>query len=159
MDVPARVRILATIQTGSVYYFEEERLASNEPHYFVVLNKDPRTEELLILVCASSQVEKRQQIIQKLGFPQETLVLISHAEYSLFTKDTVIDCNRAFEKTPQSLIEKLEQDKLKVCAQIMSEDIIKKLIRGVLASSQVSEKIQRLLADSHNLSKEKPSTE
>lgn len=91
MDIPARVRILATIKTGSVYYFEEERLASNEPHYFVVLNRSPRTEELLILVCASSQVEKRQQIIQKLGFPQETLVFVSPVDYPLFTKDSIID--------------------------------------------------------------------
>jgi hypothetical protein len=127
MDIPAHVRILATIKTGSVYYFEEERLASNEPHYFVVLNRSPRTEELLILVCASSQVEKRRQIIQKLGFPQETLVSVSHAEYPLFTKDTIIDCNRAFEKTPESLIEKLEQGRLKVCGEVMSEHIVAKI--------------------------------
>ena len=99
MQISARVRILAGIQAGSVYYFEEENLSSSEPHYFVVLNKCPRTEELLILVCASSQVEKRKQIAKKLGFPSETLVSISPSDYCLFTKETVIDCNRAFEKT------------------------------------------------------------
>ncbi len=150
MKIPAHIRILATIQPGSIYYFEEEQLSSPEPHYFIVLNKDPLTEEFLILVCASSQVEKRRQIAIKLGFPKETLVFVSPSECSLFTKDTVIDCNRVFEKTSQSLIEKLEQENLKVCAEVIATEIIAKLIQGVLASSQVSEKIQQLLLNHTN---------
>lgn len=145
MDIPSIIRILATIKTGSVYYFEEEELSSNEPHYFVVLNQDPRTEEFLILVCASSQIEKRRQIIQRLGFPQETLVFISPSEYATFSKDTVIDCNRVFEKTSRTIIEKLDQNKLKVCMEIIPDTILKKLIKGVLTSTQISEKIKRML--------------
>jgi hypothetical protein len=147
MDIPPNVRILATIRTGSVYYFEEEELLSDEPHYFVVLNQNPRTEEFLILVCASSQIEKRRQIMQRLGFPQETLVFVSPSEYPIFSKDTVIDCNRVFEKTSQTLIEKLDQNKLKVCTEIMPDTILQKLIRGILASTQISEKIKRMLSD------------
>ena len=147
MDIPSSIRILATIKTGSVYYFEEEELSSDEPHYFVVLNQNPRTEEFLILVCASSQIEKRRQIMQRLSFPQETLVFVSPSEYPTFSKDTVIDCNRVFEKTSQTLIEKLDQNKLKVCTEIMSDTILQKLIRGILASTQISEKIKRMLSD------------
>lgn len=147
MDIPPNVRILATIRTGSVYYFEEEELLSDEPHYFVVLNQNPRTEEFLMLVCASSQIEKRQQIAQRLGFPLETQVIISPSEYSIFSKDTMIDCNRVFEKTSQTLIEKLDQNKLKVCMEIMPDIILQKLIRGILASTQISEKIKRMLSD------------
>lgn len=149
MEIPAHIHILATIQTGSVYYFEEERLSSSEPHYFIVLNKNPRTEGFLILVLASSQVEKRQQMATMLGFSKETLVFVSPSEYPFFTRDTVIDCNTVFEKTAQSLIEKLEQGKLKVCPEVMAADIVKKLIHGVLASSQVPEKIQQMLS-AHN---------
>lgn len=145
MDIPPNVRILSTIETGSVYYFEEEELSSGEPHYFVVLNQNPRTEEFLILVCASSQVEKRKQIIQRLSFPQETLVFVLPSEYPIFLKDTVIDCNRVFEKTSQTLIEKLEQNKLRVCAEIMPDTILQKLVKGILASTQISEKIKRML--------------
>jgi len=147
MEIPPNARILATIKTGSVYYFEEEELTSDEPHYFVVLNKNPRTEEFLILVCASSQVEKRQQIAQRLGFPSETQVLISPPEFPIFSIDTIVDCNRVFEKTSQTLIEKLEQNKLKVCSEMMPDDILQKLITGVLASSQISEKIKLMLSE------------
>ena len=146
MDIPARVRILAGIQTGSVYYFEEELLSSTEPHYFVVLNKNPRTEEVIILVCASSKVDKRRQIAKSLGFSNKTLVVITPSEYSLFTKETVIDCNRAFEKIAQSLIDKLEQGKLKVCTELMPDDIVRKLIDGVMTSTQIAEKIKKMLS-------------
>lgn len=147
MDISPSVRILATIKTGSVYYFEEEELTSNEPHFFVVLNRNPRTEEFLILVCASSQIERRKQIIQRLGFPQETLVFVLPSEYPIFSKDTVIDCNRVFEKTSQTLIEKLEQNKLKVCTEIMPDTILQKLTEGILASTQISKKVKRMLSD------------
>ena len=149
MDIPAHVHILATIRAGAIYYFKEEKLTSSEPHYFVVLNKNPRTEEVLILVCASSQVEKRSHIVQKLGFKTETLVFVSPDECSLFSKTTVIDCNTVFEKTSQSLINKLQQEKLKICTETMPVAIVEKLIKGVLISSQVSEKTKRLLTDSH----------
>jgi hypothetical protein len=149
MDIPARVQILAGIRTGAVYYFTEESFQSSEPHYFIVLNKNPRTDELLILVCASSQVEKRTEVAKKLGFPTETLVIISPPEFPLFKKQTIIDCNRALERTSQSLIEKLEQGKLKICTELMPISIVEKLILGVLASSQVSKKVQQILSNSN----------
>ena len=134
---------MAGIQTGSVFYFEDEQLYSSQPHYYVVLNKSPRTDEFLILVCASSQVAKRKRIAQKLGFRAGTLVFISPSEYPLFTRETVIDCNRAFEKTPQALAEKLDRGTLKVCTELMSPDIVQKLVSGLASSTQVSEKIKR----------------
>lgn len=147
MDIPARIRILGAIQTGSVFYFEEEKIASPEPHYYVVLNKDPHTEEPLILVLASSQIEKREAAITRLGLPVETLVSVTPAEYTLFTKNTVIDCNTVFDKTHQSLIDKLEQGKLGVCTEIMDGTIVEKLKEGVKVSPMIAERIKKLLAD------------
>lgn len=145
IKIPSSVRILSVIKTGSVYYFEEDKLSSTEPHYFVVLNSNSHTAELLLLVCASSQVDKRQTIALKLGFHQDTLVFVSLAEYKIFTKNTVIDCNRVFEKTPQSLIEKLEDGKLGLCKELMPEEILSKLIKGVLISNQVSQEAKNIL--------------
>lgn len=69
------------------------------------------------------------------------------SEYPIFTKDTVIDCNRVFEKTSQTLIEKLDQNKLKVCKEIMPDMILQKLVKGISASTQISEKIKRMLSE------------
>lgn len=143
MDIPARIRILGGIKAGSVYYFEEDQLSSAEPHYFVVLNKNPKSDELLILVCASSQVERRKEIARKLCFPPETLVIVSPSDFVVFSKETVIDCNRVFERTPQSLIDKLEQGKLRVCVEPMPDNIVRSLVKGLLSSTQVAEKIKK----------------
>jgi len=145
MESSSRSRISETIETGSVYYFKEKGISSTEPHYFIVLNKNPRTEEFLMLVCASSQVEKRKRIIKFLGFPEKTLVVVSPSEYPTFTKDSVTDCNRIFEKTIQSLIEKLEKGQLQPCEALMPKEVVQKLISGALASNQVSEKVRKML--------------
>jgi len=136
-----------TIETGSVYYFEEERLSSGEPHYFIVLNRNPRTEDFLIFVCASSQVGKRKRIAHFLKFPDRTLVTVLPSEYPQFSKETIIDCNRVFEKTIQSLIKKETEGKLKSCKDLMPREIVGKLISGVLASDQISESVRKILLD------------
>lgn len=146
MDIPPKIHILATIKTGSVYYFSDEKLTSNEPHYFIVLNQSPSSDEFLILVCASSQIEKRKRIIKQLKLPEKTLVFIFPSECPIFSKKTVIDCNQVFEKTSQTLIEKLKQKNLKVCTDVIPNKIIQKLIQGILASPQVSRKIKQMLS-------------
>jgi len=146
MHIPPDVQILAAIQTGSVYYFEDSAINSPEPHYYVVLNKSPRTEEFLILLCASSRVEKRQRIANLLGFVPETLVVLQPGEYPLFKKETVIDCNKAFEKSTQTLIDKLQNGQLKICTELMPSAIVERLVSGVLASTQVTVQVQDMLA-------------
>jgi hypothetical protein len=146
MNVPPDARILAAITTGSVYYFEEEHLSSAEPHFFVVLNKNPRTDEFLFLVVASSQVGKRIDVARRLNFSPDTQVVIPLGEYAHFTKDTVIDCNTVFEKTTLYLIEKLKQGQLVPCRETMPGAVVKKLIIGVLASNQVEKRIKDALS-------------
>lgn len=147
MEDSSDSRISETIETGSVYYFEEEELSSDEPHYFIVLNRDPRNEDILILACASSQVDKRKRITKLLGHPEKTLVVVSPSEYPAFKKDSVVDCNRIFEKTIESLEDKLEKKQLKVCEIPMPKEIVQKLTSGALASNQTSEKIRKMILD------------
>ena len=58
MEVPPEVQIKGTIQPGSVYYFIEETFSSPEPHYFIVVNIDPYSDTIIILVCASHSIDK-----------------------------------------------------------------------------------------------------
>lgn len=147
MHIPPEVQVHATLQTGSVYYFAEDspKFTSTEPHYFVVVNQDPRTEEFLILVCASSQVTKTQDRIQNLGYPEETLVLLTPDDYELFTKDTVINCNTVFQKSIQEIIEKGNQGNLRVCRALMPPAIVAQLQQGIQASPRIERKIKKML--------------
>jgi len=147
MEDLAHYSIPAKIKIGSVYYFQEERFSSGEPHYFTVLNKNPRTDELLMLVCASSKVDKRRRIAKSLGFSEKTLVVVLPSEYSIFKEETVIDCNNIFEKTIQSLVDKQEKGELKICEKLMPKEIIQKLINGALMSNQTSEEIRKIILE------------
>jgi hypothetical protein len=145
MENSANDLIQRTIKSGSVYYFEEEEINSKEPHYHIVLNRNPLTEEFIIFVLGSSRVGKRKRIAKSLRFSGKTIVVVSPSEYSIFKKRTVIDCNNVFEKSIQSLVDKHQNGKLKICGQVMPKEIMDKLINGVIASNLVSEKVRKMI--------------
>ena len=74
MQLPLEIRL--SLRQGTVYYMAERGLSSVEPHYFVVLNRNPLGSKLLLLLVASSQVEKAQKRISRKNLPAESLVVI-----------------------------------------------------------------------------------
>jgi hypothetical protein len=48
-------KLRLTLREGSVYYFTERSLTSAEPHYFIVVNSNPITQELLLLGVVTSK--------------------------------------------------------------------------------------------------------
>jgi len=136
------VQIKASIKPGSVYYFPEETLKSKEPHYFVVINRDPLTDTVLLLVCASSQIPKVKR--RRRECPPETVVHISPSQYSDFTTPSVIDCNDVFERSTNQLIEKLRNGKLKIKTE-MSIPLVEQLRAGVLKSNLVKQGTKAIL--------------
>jgi len=135
--IPPDVQIKASIKAGSVYYFAEEALKSREPHYFIVINRNPLNDTVLLLVCASSQIQKVNK--RRRGCPPETLVQVSTSQYSGFTRTSVIDCNVVFERSTNQLVEKLKNANLRIKAE-MSISLVEQLRDGVLKSHQVAQR-------------------
>lgn len=48
MGIDTTLRL--TLREGCVYYFVERHLTSPEPHYFIVVNSDPLTQQVLLLI-------------------------------------------------------------------------------------------------------------
>jgi len=144
VDVPPEVAIKATIKSGSVYYFVEESFSSHEPHYFIVLNRTPIKDNVILLVCASSKIEKVTR--RRLHCPSETLVSISPVQYAVFKYETIIDCNNVFEKPIDHLVDKLAQGKLR-SEDEMAPILVANLREGVIASPLIEEYIKELLKD------------
>ena len=67
-----------TLRAGSVYYFQERKLTSPEPHYFIVVNQEPFSRQLLVLTVVSSKVDNVKRLRQ--GLPG-TLVEIGPKDY------------------------------------------------------------------------------
>lgn len=140
--IPPDVQIRASIKPGAVYYFPDASLKSREPHYFIVINREPLTDTVLLLVCASSQVEKVNR--RREGYPPETLVQVSPGEYSGFTRASVIDCNHVFERNINELVEKLTNGNLRLEAE-MSAALVERLRDGVVSSNLVAKRVKTTL--------------
>ncbi len=143
VEVPPEIQIRSTLKPGAVYYFEDSRLDSSIPHYFIVLNNTPLEDAILLLVVSSSKVDK----VKKRNInnnPSETLVEISPSEYSEFSVESIIDCNSIFLKSTKELIQKVIDDKLRLKNPISSE-LLNKLQNAVIASPLVEKPIKRIL--------------
>jgi len=141
MALPPRVDIRTTIEAGSVYYFHDSNLTSPDPHYFIVLNKNPQTDGVLLLVCASSRLDA---VRRRRALRPETVVEISPREYPDFTRDSIVDCNTVFERSIRELQLKFDSGRLQVKA-VMSPDTLEKLRDAVLESDMVDGEIQDML--------------
>lgn len=139
-DLPFELQL--TLRPGTVYYFKHRAVYSDEPHYFAVINEDPRSDHVLLMAIASSQLDRVKQ--RRKQFPPETLVIIDESEYADFTKPTIIDCNQIFELSRAELIQKLAAKELR-SHQDLPKDILHKIWQGAHRSPRVDEAHKLLL--------------
>ena len=141
IDIPPELQIKSTIKPGSVYYFEEETLTSNELHYFIVINNKPIVDKIILLVCASSRIKKVKQTRRHLP---KTLVEIKERDYPDFTKDSIVDCNFVLSKTIDEVVEKLSAGNLKLKSE-MDISIVENLREAVINSPVVDMEIIEMI--------------
>ena len=147
MDIPPKIRIPLCIEQGCVYNFHMEvdgpgRQSKNR--YFVVLNRNPKTDTALILVTSTTQVAKRLEFIKRAGISEKTVVFVSDREYKVFTKESAFDCNEIIEVAMSDLIKKIEDNGSMNYPKI-PDSILAKLIVGVNKSPRVSEVFKKML--------------
>lgn len=143
MEIPAEVKIRATIKRGSIYYFKEEKFSSEDPHYFVVLNKNPQTAIVVLLVNATTKIEKRKRA--RRNMPLTTLIEACSVDCSALTELSLFDCNSSYEKPIASLVEKLENGELTICNATISKKLLNRLHQGVADSPVVEKGTKRLM--------------
>jgi len=146
MQVPWEIRV--TLRQGTVYYMHERGLSSVEPHYFVVVNMDPLGDELLLLVVASSQIEKVKR--RRSQETATTVVEIGEVEYADFTRDSVIDCNQVFTKSLADLCSQWTRKEI-VPKRDLPMSLVTKLQQGVRDSRLVSEADKRRICGENDM--------
>ncbi len=99
-EVPWELRL--TLRPGSVYYFTERALTSAEPHFFIVVNRDPVGSEVLLLTVITSQVEKVKRFRRDLP---GTLVELDPGLYDELRKPSVVDGNSIFTKSLDEFVD------------------------------------------------------
>ena len=79
MEIPDDLLFKICYKQGSVFYFADEELSSQEPHFFIVLNHSPSSQQVFILAVSSHQVLK--SYYRRPNEPIETLIEINPSEY------------------------------------------------------------------------------
>lgn len=147
MDIQPKVRIPLCIEQGSVFNFYidfdgPKRQSKNR--YFVVLNRNPKTDTVLIMLTSTTQIIKKREFIKRVGISEQTIVSVVPKEYSVFTSESAFNCNDVHEVSIIDLIRKIEENGSMNYPK-MPNDILAKLIVGVTASPSVSQVIKNLL--------------
>jgi len=146
-DTYSEGHIKSTIVAGSVYYFHEESIDSPKQHRFIVINIDPLNDTVIILVCASKQIDYFKNL--RRDCPNDTLVEIEPSQYSGFTQKSIIDCNRVFPTQMSDIANKLKKGKLQILPT-MGLRLVRNLRKGVLLSPAVDEEIRILLREDNS---------
>ena len=84
------------LKQGTVFRLKGQiPFPSDNYHVFVVLNYEPKSDELLLLVNGTSKVEKKLQYLHRIYQENatKTSVIIEAGSYRFISKQTIIDCN------------------------------------------------------------------
>ncbi len=147
MEIPPKIRIPLCIEQGCVYNFyidfgDLKRESKNR--YFVVLNKNPKTDTVLVMVTCTKQIDKKKEFIKKRGISQTTLVEVKAQEHCAIIVDSVFNCNDVLEVKMSDLIRKIEENGSMNYPKI-SDGILSKLIAGVKDSPMVPKTIKDII--------------
>ncbi len=87
-DIDSKLRL--TLREGAVYYFTERTLTSALAHYFIVVNAEPVTQQVLLLSVVTSKVE---DVKRRRADRLDTLVELSPEIFDVLNKPSIVDCN------------------------------------------------------------------
>lgn len=78
---------------GSVLRLSNSNTFSVEPHYHIILNKNPLTDPDIVMVIASTNIEGRLRHAQKTGKAPSTLLIFENKDCSFLSEESIFDCN------------------------------------------------------------------
>jgi hypothetical protein len=129
------------LRAGNVFYFQSRELTSKLPHFFIVVNRDPIGEQLLLLTIVTSNVaDVRTRNHDRL----HTVVEISPQEYNELTMLSAVDCNVVLEKPLTELVGMVERKEIRYHRDLPSE-LFAKIKTAILASRLVPGELKELL--------------
>lgn len=140
-DEPLPLELRLGLRAGSVYYFQSRELTSEEPHFFIVVNREPLASKVLLLTIVTSKLDKvRLRNRQRL----ETVVEISPAECTEFKVLSAVDANVVLEK-PLSDLAALVASKQVRYHRDLPGPLLEKIRTAIMASRLVADELKQLL--------------
>ena len=132
-DQPLPLELRLGLRAGSVFYFQTRELTSEQPHFFVVVNRDPIGTKRVLLTIVTSKVEAVRRRNRE---RPETFIEISPGDYDELTMNSAIDCNVVIEKPLAELAEMVRSRQVRYHRDLPAEifTMLKRLSARVLWS-------------------------
>lgn len=142
MEISSEIKkqaFINTLKQGTVFRLKGPiPFPSDDYHVFVVLNYDPQSDELLLLVNGTSKVEKKLQYLRRVyqENTSKTSVILEADSYHFISKRTIIDCNEV--KTINLNSIDFNTNALKaITSDELSDNDIDRIVTSVLNSTNV----------------------
>ena len=131
-----------TLRQGSVW--KMPLLSITEPHFLIVLNKNPLSGKLILLSLITSKVQKRLEIILKTGKPLSTIVQFGPEEYDELDRPSCVDCNTLKSVDASFFDHAVDLPNAHPCNDLPAP-LLKRIIDGILESPGVSPSLKTLI--------------
>lgn len=137
----AREKVLVSVERGAVFYYSDEIAnrdgsSSKKSRYYIILNTNPKTDDFLIVVTITKQIENQTKYIKQTGEDPSTLVPVSMKDFPRLTYPSIVSCNKVYVITLENLIKKIENGG-SVISDKLPKTIIDAIVSGVLKSKQI----------------------
>jgi len=141
MKLPSDL-FINSIAPRKIYYFKSDRLNTEVTHYFICLSRGD--DQMVILVCSTSQFEKRKTFIESRNLPHSTLVWIEPTKENGFRVDSFVDCNSYFDYTIDELKNIYESNGLEYKGEL-SKSKFQEILIGLHDSPLIEDYIKDLI--------------
>lgn len=144
--VPVRsTRLRLTLRQGTVYFMPHRGLSSPLPHFCVVVNFDPLSDEVLLLSVVTSNVSGRKELAVSRNQSMETIVEFGPDDYAPLDHASCIDCND-LKKMSASEFEDAVKSRAAVPEDDLPPPVLARVVAGILASTRIEQKIKALVS-------------
>lgn len=134
---------VSSLRQGYIFRLKGSKpFESGAYHVFIVLNHDPVSDRVLLLVNGTSKVGKALDLMQRNpNIQNETMIYFPAGKYPFFTKDTAVNCNNVMQLDVRGLDFGTENVKT-IESGTLDKGDIDRVICGVLKSRSVPEFIK-----------------
>jgi hypothetical protein len=136
--------VLSRVQYLIFFVDFDDSKRQSKNRYFVVLNRNPKTDTALIMVTSTTQIQKKREFVKRAGISDKTIVEIKAKEHCIFTSDSAFNCNDIFEVNMSDLVRKIEKNGSMNYPKL-PDNILKRIVAGINESPKISQSIKDLM--------------
>jgi len=149
VDIPAKIVVPVCIESGSVYHYDfsadrKDGTTYKGSRFFIVVNINPKTDEVIVLVTVTTKIDKQMEYIKVIGADPDTIVKITPKDFEFLSKESIVNCNNHHVMTMDQLVAKIDNGG-KVFHEKLPTDILNRIKAGILKSNQIPPDIKKLV--------------